>query len=436
MEINVEKLEDNRAKIVVTVEAAEVDKKINAKYKEAAQRYQFPGFRKGKAPRAVIDSALGADYVKAMVTEEVVNETMPVAIDNSGLFPVGQADFGDVANVVAGQDFTFDFTVALRNEIELTSYEPVAIEMPSEEVSDAEFNMQYDAIIEQYASFEEAGAHAKSSDGDRLVLAMEAYDGEVALEKLTSGEFQYTIGSGLFPVAFDEKVTGLTTGETVEFELEVGEEVTPYVNNLKGKTISFKATVKSIMVKMAPNVDDAWVQDNFGFETVDELRERLMDSLKEQKADLMPRLKEDRVLSALIERVADEAPEAMVEEQETELLQEFFQQLQRSGQTYDAYLKAQNLTADQLKKDIKLQAADIVKQNLALDAWARHNEVEAAESEIQGEFIKAAGNEWEDLYENWKQAGRLHMVREGVLRSKALEMAMAEAAVTEVPFEQ
>ena len=137
MEINVEKLEDNRAKIVVTVEAAEVDKKINAKYKEAAQRYQFPGFRKGKAPRAVIDSALGADYVKAMVTEEVVNEAMPVAIDNSGLFPVGQADFGDVANVVAGQDFTFDFTIALRNEMELTSYEPVAIEMPSEEVSDA-----------------------------------------------------------------------------------------------------------------------------------------------------------------------------------------------------------------------------------------------------------------------------------------------------------
>lgn len=434
METIVEKLEDNRAKITVTVEAAEVDKKVNAAYKEAAQKYQFPGFRKGKAPRAVIDSALGAGYILASVTEEVVNGNMPIAIDESGLFPVGQAEFGEIDSVVSGQDFTFTFTIGLRDEIELTSYEPVAIEMPAEEISDAEFDAQYEAVIEQYASFDEAGAHTKSSEGDRLVMAMEAYDGEVALEKLTSGEFQYTIGSGLFPATFDEKVTGLTAGETVEFELEVGEETYAYTNDLKGKTISFKITVKSIMVKMTPNVDDAWVQDNFGFETVEELRERLMDSMKDQKAQYLPRLKEDRVLNALIERVDVEAPAAMVEEQEADLLQEFFQQLQRSGQTYDAYLKAQNITAAQLKEDLKLQAADIVKQNLALDAYARHNQLECSEGEIQGEFIKAAAGEWEDLFENWKQSGRLHMVREGVLRTKALEVAMAEAVVTEVPF--
>ena len=439
METNVEKLEDNRAKVTVTVEASEIDKKVNAAYKDAAKKYQFPGFRKGKAPRAVIDSALGAGYILGTVTEDVINEAMPVAIDGSGLFTVGQADFDEVQPIAAGQDFVFSFTIALRDEIELSSYEPVAIEMPAAETTDEEIDAQYEAIIEQYASFEEAGAHTKSSEGDRLVMSMVGKDdkGE-SIETLTSGEFQYTIGSGLFPAAFDEKVTGLTVGESVEFTMEVGDKATAYTNAVMGKTatIAFEITVKSVMVKMSPVVDDAWVQDNFGFETVAELRERVADSVEQQKTQFLPRVKEDRVLYALIERVEGEAPAAMVEEQEQDLLQDFFQQLQRSGQTYDAYLKANDLTAQQLKEDIKLQAADIVKQNLALDAWARHFELECSEGDIQAEFIKADASEWEDLYENWKRAGRLHMVREGVLRNKALENAIASAVVTEIPYGQ
>ena len=141
------------------------------------------------------------------------------------------------------------------------------------------------------------------------------------------------------------------------------------------------------------------------------------------------------MLAVLLERVTDEAPQAMVEQEEQELLQEFFQQLQRSGQTYDAYLKAQGLTADQVKDDIKEQAAEVVKQSLALDAWARHFGITCDESDIQAEFIKASADEWERLYESWKKTGRLHLVREGVLRTKAMEAAVEGAVVTEVPFE-
>ncbi len=439
METNVEMLEDNRARIAVTVEASDVDSRINRAYKEAAQKYQFPGFRKGKAPRAVIDSALGAGYVLANVTEELINDVMPLAIDESNLFTIGQAAFDEVQPLVGGQDFTFSFAIGLRNEIELSSYEPVAIDLPAAEVSDDEIDMQFDAIIDQYARFEDAGNHAKASAGDRLVLAMESVDDKGdAVDFLTSEEFQYTIGSGLLPQEFDEKLTGVTLGEKIEFVMPVGETATVYTNQLIGKTesLSLKIEVKGIKVKMSPTVDDAWVADNFGFETVAELRERVSESVTQQKAEYLPRLKEDRILGVLVERVSEDAPEAMVEQQEQDLLQDFFQQLQRSGQTYDAYLKAQNITAQQLKEDLKLQAVDIVKQNLALDAWARHFDLTCEENDIQAEFIKASASDWEDLYENWKQAGRLHMVREGVLRAKALEDAVASAVVTEIPFGQ
>ena len=437
METKVESLEDNRAKITVTVEASEIDARINRAYKEVAKKNSFPGFRKGKAPRAVIDAAFGAGYVAATVTEDVVNDMMPLAIDGADLFPVGQAQFDEIASVVAGEDFMFSFSIGLRTEIELSSYEPVAIEMPAAEVTDAEIDMQYDAIIDQYAQFEVAAEGAKAAEGDRLVMAMQAADDKSEkIDQLTSDEFQYTIGSGLMPAEFDEKLVGAAAGDKLEFSVPVAESTAAYLKELVGKTesVSFTIEVKELKTKVAPTVDDAWVADNFGFETVAELRERISESLTQQKADFLPRLKEDRVLYALLERVTDEAPEAMVEEQEQDLLQEFFQQLQRSGQTYDAYLKANNLTAAQVKDDIKQQAAEVVKQNLALDAWARHFEIACEESDVQAEFIKASADEWESLYNIWKQAGRLHLVREGVLRSKAMNAAVEGAVVTEIPF--
>ncbi len=437
METKVESLEDNRAKITVTVEASEIDARINRAYKEVAKKNSFPGFRKGKAPRAVIDAAFGAGYIAATVTEDVVNDMMPLAIDGADLFPVGQAQFDEIASVVAGEDFTFSFSIGLRTEIELSSYEPVAIEMPAAEVTDAEIDMQYDAIIDQYAQFEVAAEGAKAAEGDRLVMTMQAADDKAEkIDQLTSDEFQYTIGSGLMPAEFDEKLVGAAAGDKLEFSVPVTEGTAAYLKELVGKTesVSFTVEVKELKTKVAPTVDDAWVADNFGFETVAELRERISESLTQQKADFLPRLKEDRVLYALLERVTDEAPEAMVEEQEQDLLQEFFQQLQRSGQTYDAYLKANNLTAAQVKDDIKQQAAEVVKQNLALDAWARHFEIACEDCDVQAEFIKASTDEWESLYNSWKQAGRLHLVREGVLRSKAMNAAVEGAVVTEIPF--
>ena len=437
METKVESLEDNRAKITVTVEASEIDARINRAYKEVAKKNSFPGFRKGKAPRAVIDAAFGAGYIAATVTEDVVNDMMPLAIDGADLFPVGQAQFDEIASVAAGEDFTFSFSIGLRTEIELSSYEPVAIEMPAAEVTDAEIDMQYDAIIDQYAQFEVAAEGAKAAEGDRLAMTMQAADDKSEkIDQLTSDEFQYTIGSGLMPAEFDEKLVGAAAGDKLEFSVPVAESTAAYLKELVGKTesVSFTIEVKELKTKVAPTVDDAWVADNFGFETVAELRERISESLTQQKADFLPRLKEDRVLYALLERVTDEAPEAMVEEQEQDLLQEFFQQLQRSGQTYDAYLKANNLTAAQVKDDIKQQAAEVVKQNLALDAWARHFEIACEDCDVQAEFIKASADEWESLYNSWKQAGRLHLVREGVLRSKAMNAAVESAVVTEIPF--
>ena len=440
METKIEKLEDNRAKIIVTIPAAEVDGRINKAYKDFAKRYNFPGFRKGKAPRAVIDSAFGPQAVIGTVTEDLVQEYLPLAVDGSGLFVVGDPQFEDedVAVVEAGKDFTFGAVFQLRLEIELSSYDPVEIEMIAGGASEAEIDDQIEMITAQYATFEESGDHAKAAAGDRLVLNLVANDdkGE-SLATLTTNDFQYTIGSGLFPVEFDEAVDGIAVGEKREFTMPVAAPGTAFTTPYVGKTesIAFVAECTAVKVKKAPEITDEWIGENFGFDTVAEFRRRVAESLSQQKDQMLPIIKENRCLMTLIERVDVEVPEAMAEEEEANLLQDFFRQLQKQGQTFDSYLKSQGLSNEQFKEDIKLQAQDTVKQNIALDAWARHFEIEATEGDIEAEFIKSGAEDWEALYQNWKENGRIHMVREGVLRAKALQAIVDGAIVTEVAYE-
>ena len=169
-----------------------------------------------------------------------------------------------------------------------------------------------------------------------------------------------------------------------------------------------------------------------GFESVEDLRARIAESVTSQKADMMPRLKENACLYALAERVEGDVPEAMLEDAEASLIQDFFQQLQSQGMTFDVYLAQQGITPDQFKEDVKKQAEDMSKQDLALDAWARHFGMEATAEEVTEEFVKSGVEDPAALEAEWRSNGQLHMVRQGVIRTKAVKDIMDKAVVTEL----
>lgn len=436
VETKVEALKDNRVKVTVTVDAKDIDVRIKKTYKDFAHKYNFPGFRAGKAPRPIIDNALGAEAVVATVTDDVVNETYPRAIDGANVYPIGKPTFGDDMGLVeGGKSFVYTLEVDVKPELELSSYEPVAIEMPVDGATDAEIDEQIEGLREHYYDYEDAAAATKIKEDSYMDMSMKATDdsGE-EIAAMTADSRLYGMGTGLFPATFDAELMGMKKGQTKSFAIDVPAEPTIMTQPLMGKTakINFDVEVKAVKNKVLPEVTEEWVKDTMGFEGVEDLRTRVADSIKEQKAEVLPRIKENQCLAVLADRLEGDVPESLCEEAETNLLQDFFQQLQRQGASFDAYLAQQGITPDQFKDDVKAQAKDMTRQDMALDAWARHFKMDVSDQDVVDEFEKSGAPEPKKLQEEWTKNGQLHMVRNGIARTNAAKDVMDTAVVTEL----
>ena len=437
METKVEALENNSVKMTVTIESADIDSRIKKTYKDFAYKYNFPGFRRGKAPRPIVDNALGAEAVRATVTDAVVNDNAPLAVDASGYYPVSKLDYEDGGLVEEGKPYSFSFTMSVKPALELDSYEPVEIELPCEGASDTEIDEQIESMREHYYNFEDASAATKIKADGYAELSMKATgDDGKEIETLSSESRVYGLGTGLFPESFDEELLGLKNGDTKTFSIEVPTEGAILMTSLAGKTakVQFDVEVKGVKKKVLPELSDEWAKETMGFESVADLRERMASSIAQQKAGVLPRLKENACLEALGTRLQGEVPESMVEEAEANLLQDFFRQLQHQGMTFDSYLAQQDLTPDQFKEDVKKQAKDSATSDLALDAWAKHFEFVATDEEVSNEFVLAGVDDPKELEEDWRKNGQLYLVRQGVLRRQALDDIMGKAVITEVDY--
>lgn len=434
MEAKVENLEDNRSKVNVVVDAKAVDAKAKQVYRELAGKYNFPGFRKGKAPRAVIDNALGRETVLAQVTEDVINDAYPEAIEELRLYPVGSPDFADPGMVEPGKDFKFEFTVGRKPEIELASYDPVEIELPPEGASEEEIDEQINILCSYHETYEDAPDDAVLSENGYADISLSAKkDDGSKIPALTFDSRLFIPGSGVYPDGFDKELIGMKKGEKKSFTLDIPEDDKSVVfADLAGQKVDFDVTCIAVKEKKSPEVTDEWVSETFGYDTVASLREDMAKSIIEHKESMLPRLKETACGIKLVDRVDDEVPDNMAEEAESELLQDFFTQLQQQGVSFDAYLAQRGIDSDQFKQDIKMQAQDEAKQQLALDAWARHNGIEATDEDVTLEFERAGLDDPKKTQEQWRKSGRLYLLREGITRRKAMENVMETAKVSDI----
>ena len=417
---------DNKLEATLTVAAADVDAAIKKAYKDIANKYRFQGFRKGKAPRPVIDGLVGKDNVLAEASEDVLNEATPLMLDELDIVPVGQPTYGDEPVLVSeGSDYVVTATISLRPDCELESYDAPEVNMPPEEATEAEIDWQLNQLLSYQMTYEDTDEDREVAEGDVIGVDIQNVEGagHLAAENRT-----VTLNGMQLPAELQEAIVGMKPGETKDVEWVKSHEHEGEVHEHK---FSVKVTVKAIKKAVTPELTDELAKKNFGYETVEKLREAVKEEIEADKKTSLPQLKEDRVVEEMGKRLQlDEVPENYKNEIFNELAQEFLAQLQRQNISLDMYLAARGVKADDFIADLHAQADERARQSLALDAVAKKMGFEATEADVEAEFERAGIEDVKDAVKQWKDQGRLPAIRDSIKRTKALDYLVENAKVT------
>ena len=386
MSIQVEKLENNTAKLTIEVAAEEFEQAIQAAYKKNKNKFNVPGFRKGKVPYAMVEKMYGA----AVFYEDAANDIIPKAYADaaaeSELEIVARPEI-NVTQIEKGKPFIFEAEVTLKPEIKLGKYKGVKVEAMDTTVTDEDVQAELDKVKEQNARLVAADDKAVE-DGDQTTIDFEGFVDGVAFEGGKGEDYPLTIGSHSFIDNFEEQLIGKKVGEEVEVNVTFPEDY--QAEELAGKPAMFKVTVKEIKVKEYPEVDDDFAQDVSEFDTLDEYKADIRKNLEEKKAQEAEADKESKVIEAIVNDSEMDIPEKMIETQCQQMVEEFAQNIAMQGISFEQYLQFTGGSVDQLTEQVKPQAEARIQSSLVLEAIVAAENIEATDEEYDEEVKKMA----------------------------------------------
>lgn len=425
MSVQVEKLEKNMAKLTIEVPAEELDKAIEQAYQKNKGKMSIPGFRKGKVPRQMIEKMYG----KEVFYEDAANILIPSAYEaayDECTEEIVSSPVIDVVQIEAGKPFIFTAEVALKPEVKLGKYKGVEVDKLEVEVTAEEV----DAAVEK-----EREANARTvvveeravKDGDITVIDFEGFvDGE-AFEGGKGENYPLTIGSGAFIPGFEEQVVGAEIGKEIDVNVTFPEEY--HADELAGKPAVFKVTVKEIKEKQLPELDDEFASEVSEFDTLAEYKEDVQKKLAEKKEADVKNAKEDAVIDAIVADAEMDIPDAMIETQQRQMVNDFAQRMQMQGLSMDQYFQFTGLTAEKMLEQVKPQAEKRIKSRLVLEAIVAAENLEASEEDYEKELQRMADayqmeidKVKEIMGENEKKQVMLDLAI-----AKAVELVVAEA---------
>lgn len=382
MSLQVEKLEKNMAKLTIEVAAEELEKAIESAYQKQKGKISIPGFRKGKVPRQMIERMYG----KEIFYEDAVNELIPDAYEKA--LDEGEEDIVsspqiDVTQIEAGKPFIFTATVALKPEVKLGKYKGVKVDKIDIDVTDDEIN----EVVERERDNNARNIAVEDrpvKDGDMTMIDFEGFVDGVAFEGGKGEDYPLTIGSGAFIPGFEEQLVGAELGKEVEVNVTFPEDY--HADNLKGKAAVFKCTVKEIKEKELPDVDDEFASEVSEFDTLAEYKESIKKDLEEKKAKEAKDAKEDAVIDAIIEASEMDIPDAMIETQQKQMVDEFAQRISMQGLSMEQYLQFTGTNYNQMVEQVKPQAEKRIKSRLVLEAVAAAENLEVTDEEYDKEI--------------------------------------------------
>lgn len=424
MGLQIEKMEHNMAKLTIEVPYEEFDKAVDQAYKKNKNKINVPGFRKGKVPRQIVEKMYGKDVFFEDAANIIIPDAYSKAYDECEEEIVSSPKI-DVVQMEVDKPFIFTAEVALNPSVKLGKYKGVKVDKLDTEVTEEDVDEQIEQERNRQARIVTVEGRA-IKEGDTAVIDFEGFvDGE-AFEGGKGENYSLEIGSHSFIAGFEEQLIGKNTGEECEVSVTFPEDY--HAEDLAGKPAVFKCKIHEVKEKQLPELDEDFA-DDAGFDSVEEYKEDVKKKLAEKKEKESKEQKEDAVIDAIIEEAEMDIPEAMIETQQRQLIDEFAQQLSMQGLSLDQYFMFTGMNREMMMEQTKPRAEKKIKARLVLEAVADAEKMEVTEEEYENELKDMAESyrmEVDKLKDILVEADE-KMIKKDIRIKKAINFVVANA---------
>ena len=386
MSVQVEKLEKNMAKLTIEVPAEDFEAAIEKAYQKAKGKITVPGFRKGKAPRKMIEKLYGVGVFYEDAANIVIPEAYGKAAEECGEEIVSRPSV-DITQIEAGKPFVFTAEVALKPEVTLGQYKGIEVEKKEIEVSEEEIQAAVDKERESNSRTIDVDDRAVEK-GDMIKLDFDGSVDGVPFEGGKAQDYPLTIGSGSFIPGFEDQLIGAKIGEELDVNVTFPEDY--QAENLKGKAAVFKCKVNEIKVKELPEADDEFAQDVSEFDTLAEYKEDIKNKLMAQKEADAKRAKENTVVEKIVENATMEIPDAMIDEQVRRMADDFTRRIESQGISVEQYMQFTGMDAEKMLEQMRPEAVKRIQNSLVLEAVAKAENIQISDEKLDEEIAKMA----------------------------------------------
>lgn len=425
MSVQVEKLEKNMAKLTVEVSAEDFKAAIKKAFNKNKNRFAIPGFRKGKAPQAMIEKMYGEGVFYEDAADEAINASYAEAMKESGLDIVSRPEV-TIEKIGKDEPFVYSALVAVKPEVTLGQYKGVEVEKADASVSAEDVEAELKKVQEQNArllTVEDRGVE----DGDQTVIDFEGFVDGKGFEGGKSEDYPLTIGSHSFIDTFEEQLIGKKIGEECEVNVTFPTEY--HAADLAGKPATFKVTVKEIKVKELPELNDEFASEVSEFDTLDEYKKDVEKKLVEKKEIEANSKNEDAVVAKVVENATMEIPDKMIDAQAENMVQDMARRMQSQGLSLDMYLKYTGMTVEQMKEQARPDAEKRIRTRLVLEAVAKAENIQISDEKVDEEVAKMAEAykmEVEKL-KSYMSESDVKQMKEDLAVQQAVDLLVAEA---------
>ncbi len=425
MSLQVENLKKNMAKLTIEVPAEQFDAAIKTAFDRNRNRFNIPGFRRGKAPLQMVEKMYGVEVLFEDAANIAMDETYANAVEESGLEIVSRPDV-DVVQIEKGKPFIYTATVAVKPEVTLGEYKGVEVEKAGADVSDEDVDAELKRVQDQNSRLVTV-EDRPVADGDQAVIDFEGFvDGET-FEGGKGEDYPLTIGSHSFIDNFEEQLIGRNIGDECEVNVTFPENY--QVKELAGKPALFKVKIKEIKVKELPELDDEFAGEVSEFETLEDYKKDVRAKLAETKGRQAAAENENRVVAKVVENATLEIPEAMIETESRNMVNDYAYRMQSQGLAFDQYLKYTGMTVEQFMEQLKPQAEQRIRTRLVMEAVVKAENIEPDDEAVEREINAMAANYKMEADQVKTQLGEngLKQLKEDLAVQEAIDFVVAEA---------